>query len=466
VPLDDRKLSALAFVAGVAAAAPAALWLWGFMVDDALIIARYAHHLARGDGYRFNAGGPVTDGVTPLGFVLFLAPFAGEGVLSAFRAAKLLGFCAWLAGAGFLGLAIHRLEGARRKWLALLLLLASAPLGAWSVAGMETGAVMALGSGAASARALGRERAATACAALLAAWRPECALYALVLALAPPRAADSPKQRWLRLVAVLAPVLVVVLLRLVLFGHAAPLGAIAKQSDLKHGVYYALACLLLCGPLAAVAYKSLPSWARGLLAAVGAHFIAMAIAGGDWMPLSRLAVPALPGAILVAACALGHARPLFAYPRWLLGLAGPLYVLATIGPRAAAVGEKRMALIDELRPALRDARVIAALDVGWVGAASDATIVDLAGVTDPAVAVLPGGHTSKPIPHALIVKRGVDTLVLRLADQGELREPWTHSDFATRVEFNVAFMPRMTEDFVVVGASSGSLRYLVLRHRR
>src|SRR6185503_7507383 len=52
-------------VLGVLAAAPALFLLRGFTVDDALIPARYAAHLAQGLGYRFNAQGPSTDGVTP-----------------------------------------------------------------------------------------------------------------------------------------------------------------------------------------------------------------------------------------------------------------------------------------------------------------------------------------------------------------------------------------------------------------
>ncbi len=60
---------------GLAAPAPA-LVLWGYTVDDALISVRYAHHLAPGQGWRFNAGGPATDGVTPLAWPLLLAPVA------------------------------------------------------------------------------------------------------------------------------------------------------------------------------------------------------------------------------------------------------------------------------------------------------------------------------------------------------------------------------------------------------
>ena len=70
------------------------------MVDDALISARYAAHLWAGHGYRFNVAGPVTDGVTPLGWAVVLAPLSRGDVLTAFAAAKWLGLAAWLCGAG------------------------------------------------------------------------------------------------------------------------------------------------------------------------------------------------------------------------------------------------------------------------------------------------------------------------------------------------------------------------------
>jgi hypothetical protein len=55
---------------------------------------------------------------------------------------------------------------------------------------------------------------------------------------------------------------------------------------------------------------------------------------------------------------------------------------------------------------------VAALDVGWVGAATEADIVDLAGVTDPSIAALPGGHTSKRIDARLLLERDTDALLL------------------------------------------------------
>jgi hypothetical protein len=64
------------------------------------------------------------------------------------------------------------------------------------------------------------------------------------------------------------------------------------------------------------------------------------------------------------------------------------------------------------RPVLAGAQVVAGLDVGWMGASTEARIVDLAGLTDPSIAVLAGGHTSKRVDVAMLLDRGVDTVVL------------------------------------------------------
>ena len=96
---------------GMASGLGLALWMWGFTVDDALISVRYARHLADGAGWRFNAGGPSTDGVTPLPWPLVLAPLAHAHALVVLARAKALGLAAWLAAAGGLG---RSPSGARR----------------------------------------------------------------------------------------------------------------------------------------------------------------------------------------------------------------------------------------------------------------------------------------------------------------------------------------------------------------
>ncbi|WP_437616231.1 hypothetical protein WMF20_20880 [Sorangium sp. So ce834] len=491
--MTGRRRSLLVALAGSLAALLPALALSGFTVDDALITARYAHHLARGLGYRFNAAGPVTDGVTPLGWAFALSPFAAGGPLAALAAAKAIGVAAWTLAAGALALAVDRASGRPARFAALALVPASAPLGAWAAAGMETGVVAALGALAVALPALGWALAGAACAGAAAALRPELLPFALVVSLAAlaaprsggaggagaappaPPAPPAPAERpaWARALAALAlaglPFVAVAAARLAIFGRAAPLAALAKAPDAALGARYALACFLLTGPVALVApvaWRALPAWPRGLLAAVAVHFLAVAAAGGDWMPLSRLVVPALPAAVLAAAHVASAAGARATALRIALALAGQLFVMIRVGPTAARVGGDRLRVIEELRGALAGAEVVAALDIGWLGAATGATLVDLAGVTDPAIAALPGGHTTKRIPGALLDARGVDALVLLLAEGQALASPWTASRFARGVEQHLARLPGAGEAFAPAAVSGvPHLRYVVLRRR-
>lgn len=491
---------ALAALGGALLALGPAVYLWGFSVDDALITARYAANIAGGHGYRFNAGGPTTDGVTPLGFPYLLAPFGGGGPLAALRAAKGIGLVAWVVAAGVLGAAIGRTSGKVARFGALALIGVSAPLGAWSGAGMETGVALALAAFAAALPELGYGRAGAICAGVCAALRPETLPWAVVIAAAstfataggngnskndtnPPNTdelkgdsgvvagSQAPRYaRWregaIRVAMAAAPFGLVAVLRGSIFGRAAPLSILAKAPDVELGAKYALACFLLTGPIALVAplaFRRLPAWPRGLLLATAVHFIAIALAGGDWMPLSRLAVPALPAVALAAAHIASVASPLVTAARLAIALAGEVFVFIKIGPTSARVMESRLAVVEELRAPLQKARVVAALDIGWLGASTSATIVDLAGVTDPAIAALPGGHTTRQIPPALLDARRVDTLVLLLEEGSTLQTPWTESRFARGVEQRIAFFPGIAEEFSPVAVSrEPHLRYVVL----
>ena len=496
----------------LAALAPAVV-LRGFTVDDALITARYAANVASGAGYRLSAGGPVTDGVTPLGFVYVLAPFAGGagggargGVIGAFVAAKWLGVVAWTVAAGVLGLVVARrcagagsvggsrgAWGAGGRWLVPLALVAtSAPLGAWAPAGMETGVVLALGALAASLPLLERPRAGIACAGIAAGLRPELLPWAATLGvglfLSQPSARDGAsgasadgatvegaalpstaarRRSLLLLVFTFTPFVVVAAVRLAAFGRPAPLSIFAKAPDARLGLMYAAACALLAGGPALLAPRAalqLRGFERALAVSVPVHLVAIALAGGDWMPLSRLVVPVLPSLALAALLLAERAHLLATAARLALAVAGQTFVLVHVGPKAAAVGEDRMRVLDDLRPALAPARVVASLDIGWVGAATDATLVDLAGVTDPAIAALPGGHTTKQIPAGLLDARRADTLVLLLAPGEQVATPWTRSRFARGVEAWVATTPGIGDTFTPVAESSlPHLRYVVLR---
>src|SRR6202034_2110507 len=113
------------------------------------------------------------------------------------------------------------------------------------------------------------------------------------------------------------------------------------------------------------------------------------------MPYARLAAPIIPSLLYAF---------VLASPRMSLFAAAPRIALA------AAIGG--YVLVRAARPELAGAHRIAALDVGWPTAASDAAIVDLAGLTDPEIAALPGGHTSKRVDAALLLARDPDVLLL------------------------------------------------------
>jgi hypothetical protein len=468
------RTAAVAAASALLALGPA-LFLFDFTVDDALIPARYAHHLSTGRGYVFNAGGPRTDGVTPLGYAHLLAPFAREGAMQALAASRAIGLVAWLAGAAAIGWRIAALGGSPLRFASLLLLVGSAPLAAWASAGLETGLVAGLATLGVCLRHAGRsEPAGVLLLGIAAGMRPELLPFAVVAGVPsslPREEVASLVPRWAhlgRLLLVVAPFVIVVTVRVVTFGRPTPLAALAKQSSLEAGLTYAAACFLLCGPIGVLApwtWRRVGAYAKWLLGAIAIHFVAVAFAGGDWMPLSRLVVPVLPATILVVAeiGATGSRAALAP-----LGIAVLLqcWVWREPGLRSRRVMADRHVVIDEATPALAGARVVGTLDVGWVGAAAPgATIVDFAGVTDPVVAALPGGHTSKPIPDELLIQRDVDALVLLLAGDAPPEADWTRSRFSRGVERWIALSPVIAERFEPRLVTSGRLRYLILRRR-
>ena len=468
-------------VVTAALATALALSVWGFTVDDALIIGRYAHHVAVGVGYRMNPGGPPTDGVTPLGYVYLLAPFAREGATAALFASKLLGFVGHLAAV----LAVTRVTaargGPRAVWAGPVAWALSAPAAAWAVAGLETGLVTGLVGVGVALRAAG-QRGALPLVLLGAAagLRPELLPLALVVggpAVAPAEPAGSvapgpliPSARTFgRLTVVALPFVVAACVRAAVFGQPAPLSSLAKRPDLALGAGYAAACALLTGFVGIVAPRAAQRcdrYARFLLAGVLAHLGAVTLAGGDWMPVSRLMVPALPVLALAVAALARAAAPWAVALRFALAVAGEAWVWLSQGPKLGRVGGDRADLIAELSADLRSARVVACLDVGWVGAAApQAAVVDLAGVTDPDVARLPGAHTQKRLPEGFLEARQVDTLLLEVPEGATLAEPWTATPLSRGVERYLATEPGIAERFEPVRVAGARARYLVLRRR-
>jgi hypothetical protein len=452
---------------GFGAALPLVVLLYGYTVDDALITARVASHLSNGEGYRFNGNGPTVDAVTPLGFAPLLALFGAGSPLEMFERARFVGVVSWLSGATLLGVLLARASSLRAHLPVLGALALSAPLGAWASSGMETGFITLLGC-----CALVRGASGALAAGLAAALRPELLPWAFVLSIG--RSAFASPVRTLGTVSIsvalaLGPALVVALVRKIVFGSAAPLALLAKPSDLSHGLSYALASFVLGGLplflLAPRAFLRSDGETRVYALAALAHFGALLLAGGDWMALFRLLVPVLPCVALAAARLAERSGAVALGLRTLLAVAASLLVLIDTGLPARRVLAHRLALIEAATPALRGAESVASLDVGWVGVATDETVVDLAGVTDPVIATLPGGHTSKRVPESLLSGRGTDALVLLLAPDATPAPDWRDSRFARAVEQRVAAMPFSAEFklHAVLPLGGTRQRYVVVR---
>lgn len=451
--------------------------MWGFTVDDALISLRYASHLASGVGYRFNAHGPSTDGVTPLPWAFLLVPLASADLLATLGRAKALGLVLGALAFAGTGYAVGRVRApawARAATLAVLAL--SVPAAAYAVSGMETPVATLLATGA--ALRFDRPRTCALLAGLAASIRPEMLPWALAVAAGSCVVARPPADRRFVVVAfavtfAIAPFVVCAVIRSAVWGHAAPLAVWAKPSDLTHGWIYAGAgCVVTLVPLLVVAPLALRRSARGAALAVAGvvHVVALVAAGGDWMPYARLFVPILPSLGLAAALAAEHAAAWATASRCVLALALGAVLVARGGTSGRSVGADRAALIRDARPVLGPLVRVAGLDVGWIGAATDADLLDLAGVTDPVIATLPGGHTSKRVPPTLILAHDPDALLLYAPYglPGGAVEAYRDATYSRAIEARLAADDAIAEHFVPsaflpLGASGAG--YVVLLRR-
>lgn len=425
--IEQRRLSLIhGALLGVVAALIPLLYLRGFTVDDALILARYAVHLARGMGYRFNPHGRATDGATPLGFPLLLVPFARGGIGAAFQAARALGALSWLVGSATLGAAVARSSRRCARWLALAIVMTSGPVAAWSVSGMETGLALGLATAAVCLPSTARYAVMGSFLSGLLAWlRPEALPFSVVTGVGRMRSTRGVAQKAFTLALSVLPFTASAVVRQMLWGRPYPLSLLAKPSDLQHGLSYTGASMLLSAGavmlMAPCFWRVLGAWPRTLVVACAAHASAVTLAGGDWMPLSRLYAPIVPVIALIAAHELSACGRLGRLAAMVLALAvmGEVFAVQRVGRTAAHVVESRRALIAAAEPALRPFAKIATVDIGWVGASTQTDILDLAGVTDPEMAILPGGHTSKRVTASQLAERGVDAILVWL-DPGKL----------------------------------------------
>ncbi len=444
------------FVVAVAAVVMLSLgFAWGFVVDDALIVARFSWVVRASGRHAFVLDGPLVDGVTPLPYPWIVAPFACS-VVGALLAQRLVGVGAVVAGLTLLAERVARAgntEGGAGRGAALagvVLAASSFPLAAHSSSGLETGIATGLVA-AALALAVGEGETEGRCSSMLfglaCTFRPEllpAALAAVCVRMTHARAAAH-------LASVAGPSIVVVIVRATVFGSPLPLSVLAKPSDLRHGLVYVGAALLVTGlyvlPLASVpAFRSSDALRRVRRSAVtlaAVHGVVVACVGGDWMPYARLMVPVVPAITVFVASV-----------RWPVARAGIVLVAVASNlafgwrhrAEAVIVASTRERVIAELIPVLAGSSRIAGLDVGFLGAAFRGPVVDLAGLTDPEVARLRGGHTSKVLPEGFLDERGVDTLVL-WAPSGSRTGLGPSATFGRVVESRLARSPAVARVF-------------------
>jgi hypothetical protein len=397
--------------------------MWGFTVDDALISVRYARHLAQGLGWRFDPHGPTSDGVTPLPWPLLLAPLANAEPLVVLDRARALGLLVWTATGAWLGWEIGRVS-ASAPWAraaALATLALSVPAGAYAVSGMETPLATCLATGA----VLLVRRTWVACllAGMAATFRPEMAPWACALAISAAVLQRESAGRAVLAGAIgLAPFGACVAARMLVWGRPGPLALLAKPGDTTLALSYAgAASVVALVPVLVLAPWTLRRAPDALAVVIAGlvHLCAVVAVGGDWMPYARLLVPLLPGlawaGVLLSSRAHWGATAARSAAAIVLGIALSFRSASAI-ESGRRVMTDRSALVMSARPLLAGASRVAALDIGWTGAATDADIIDLAGLTDIEIAALPGGHTSKRIDGRFLLSRDPDFALLYAPD--------------------------------------------------
>jgi hypothetical protein len=433
---------------------------WPFTVDDAYIVARYATRLASGHGYTMNDG-PATDGVTgPLWVVpgTLARMLGGDPIV----VSKALGVaCAMLAVAMLIAQVRRRAVGSRAVWTACAFVVLSGSVGMWAAAGLETGAAMLAVTTAlvAAVRRPAPNGWAIGLASAALVWlRPEAVPGALLLAGVAMR--RDRKQGSIAMLLALAGLASVAGWRLATFGTALPLSLSAKPADLGNGFGYAARGAVIAlgvvgvGPAAYAIRHSRALQVPGAL--VVTHVVCVILAGGDWMPGFRLLSPVIPAfawLVGVGVSDLGR-RPRIgtrgALAIAVLTCAVPAIDLVVEIPAARAAGEARERVGVELAGYLRDhAHHVALVDIGFLGYASELPIVDLAGVTDPAIGHLEGRHGEKPVPFSLLAQRDVDAIVLHSISEPHVEGETLQSLAGFRVERALASDEAVRRTFAV-----------------
>ena len=405
----------LAVVMATVAVALFARTHWNGLYDDAFIYLRYAKNVDHGCGVRWNCAGPAVEGVTG---ILYLGLLAAGGLVTS----ELIALCQYvdatalviaIGGAAALAVALgrDRLPPWGVAAVALgtaLVLVADDDVLLNAVNGMETALGAALVTAIAVAAAAQRPRtlALLACAATLV--RPEAALFVVALPL-------LPWMRRARVLGVCAGFLVVcAAIRYAYFGELAPNTFYAKSggtwTHAAIGLDYIVDCvrdfpLTFAAPLA-LFVPGAPRRGVVYLLVVAALWLAFFLrSGGDLFDYSRLWVPLVPA---LSACALaGVAGALQRRARFALVM--PVVIALAVGGRATvehaipAQGTSprvlQWAAIGTYVRAHFPRQLVATVPIGAIGYYSNNPLLDLVGLTEPAIA-----REGRSVPEAMLTK--------------------------------------------------------------
>jgi len=387
-------------------------------VDDDFIAFRYARNLAEGHGLVFNEGLRVEGFSAPL-WVLAIA----AGLKLGFPATVLGSVLSVLGGAASIlsvGLVWRRYRPAA-QWFAPAALLAVSPAFAWhTAAGLGTVLLAGLLAGWLalydSAEREGRAALGAACVLGLACLlRAEALVWALPFVVVELRRGKGTAS-----LLALLPAAAWLAFRLSYYGRPLPMTYYVKHlplaAELTYGTTYLGLATLSCGIgvlLIAALPLALPVARRGAgsralsvaLFGLFAHAGYVVWVGGDFMPLGRFFMPALPIACL-AAC-LGLTRLWSSRPQ-LVAAVGLVAALAFQWPqwidraplhaRHQDFEERWLTLGRELAQRVPPNTSVALSPIGAFGYASRLPIVDILGLVN--------GATEHSEPDLVIIEKG------------------------------------------------------------
>ncbi len=451
-PSKDRLDRLTVALAGVFAAAWIVVFArdhWDSLYDDSFIYLRYVKNLRAGCGLRFNCDGPAVEGFTgPLYLaVLWLGSFVTDQLIAL---CQLVGTACMIATAGIASFAASRLGGTPRVGVALAigtaLVIALDPFEKlYAVIGMETAMAAMVFSLVFVAAILERPKLLLAAVIAGVLLRPEGVLFVVALPLLP----------WMRrrplLIAAVGAIAVITLARFAIFGELVPNTYFAKSGGTMRHVELGFAYVgdaVLDFPLAFLAPLGLLLAAHrralGYLLLVTLGWLVFFLrSGGDTFAYSRLIFPLVPALSVAALAGIAALVGRLVKHRWVSTIASTAALAL-----ALAVG-MRAAIAHELPPQHANERVVrwvatglylrthfphqlvATVPIGAIGYYSNLPILDLVGLTEPAIA-----KAGRSVPASLLTKNWIghernfveyvlDRAPAVIATTMERATPWT-----------------------------------------